>query len=80
MKPFKNKLRLINLDSRNGSTATDIANKYDKLTSDLLDEFAPIKNRLVRDRSPKPWFNSEINVTRKAYRKLHANMVKGTHK
>ena len=69
---FKNKLRLIDLNSRNGLTATDLASEYDKLTSDLLDEFAPIKNRLVRDRSPKPWFNSEINVTRKAYRKLHA--------
>ena len=69
---FKNKLRLIDLDSRNGPMATDLASEYDKLTSDLLDEFASIKNRLVRDRSPKSWFNSEINVTRKAYRKLHA--------
>ena len=69
---FKSKLKLIDLDSRNGSMATDLASEYDKLTSDLLNEFAPIKNRLVRDRPPKPWFNSEINVTRKAYRKLHA--------
>ena len=52
--------------------ATELASEYDKLTSDLLNEFAPIKNRLVRDRPPKPWFNNEINVTRKAYRKLHA--------
>ena len=69
---FKSKLELIDLDSRNGSMATDLANEYDKLTLDLLNEFAPIKNRLVRDRPPKPWFDSEINVTRKAYRKLHA--------
>ena len=68
---FKSKLELIDLDSRNGSMATDLASEYDKLTSDLLNEFAPIKNRLVIDRPPKPWFNSEINVTRKAYRKLH---------
>ena len=46
---FKNKLKLINLDSSNGATVTDIASKYDKLTLDLLDEFAPIKNRIVRD-------------------------------
>ena len=50
---FKNKLRLINLDSSNGAIVTDIASEYDKLTLDLLDEFAPIKNRTVRERSPK---------------------------
>ena len=69
---LESKLELIDLDSRNGSMATDLASEYDKLTSDLLNEFAPIKNRLVRDGPPKPWFNSKINVTRKAYRKLHA--------
>ena len=40
---FKSKLKLINLDSRNGSMATDLASEYDKLTLDLLNEFAPIK-------------------------------------
>ena len=69
---FKNKLRLINLDSSNGATATDLANEYDNLASNLLDQFTPIKKRLVKERSPKPWFNSEINVARRAYRKLHA--------
>ena len=69
---FKNKLSQINLDSSNGATATDIASEYDRLTSNLLDQFAPIKKRLVRERLPKPWFNSEINEARRAYRKLHA--------
>ena len=69
---FKNKLRLIDLNSTNGLMATGLAIEYDKLTLYLLNQFAPIKNRLVRDRSPKPWFNSEINVARKAYRKSHA--------
>ena len=45
---------------------------------EILNDLAPIKKRLIKERVPKPWFSDEIDQIRKAYRKCHTNWTK-TH-
>ena len=42
---------------------------------EILSDLAPIKNRLIKERVPKPGFNNEIDQIRKAYRKCHTNWI-----
>ena len=74
---FKEKLATINLHSPNAS-ATQLAETYDNKILEILNDLAPIKNRLIKERVPKPWFSDEIDQIRKAYRKRHTSWIK-TH-
>ena len=57
---FKEKLATINLHTPNAS-ATQLAETYDNKILEILNDLAPIKNRLIKERVPKPWFNDEID-------------------
>ena len=72
---FKEKLATINLHTPNAS-ATQLAETYDNKILEILNDLAPIKNRLIKERVPKPWFNDEIDQIRKAYRKCHTSWIK----
>ena len=74
---FKEKLATINLHTPNAS-ATQLAETYDNKILEILNNLAPVKNRLIKERIPEPWFSDEIDRIRKAYRKCHANWTK-TH-
>ena len=74
---FKEKLATINVHTPNAS-ATQLAETYDNKILEILNNPAPIKNRLIKERVPKPWFSDETDRIRKAYRKCHANWTK-TH-
>ena len=74
---FKEKLATINLHIPNVS-ATQLAETYDNKILEILNDLAPVKNRLIKERVPKPWFNDEIDRIRKAYRKCHTSWIK-TH-
>ena len=74
---FKEKLATINLHIPNAS-ATQLAETYDNKILEILNNLAPVKNRLIKERIPEPWFSDEIDRIRKAYRKCHANWTK-TH-
>ena len=69
---FKEKLATINLHTPDAS-ATQLADMYDNKILEILNDLAPIKNRLIKERVPKPWFSDEIDQIRKAYRKCHTN-------
>ena len=54
------------------SNETDINTVCKLFENDLrkiIDELAPITEKAVRDRTSKPWFNADINQSRKDYRK-----------
>ena len=72
---FKEKLATINLHTPDAS-ATQLAETYDNKILEILDDLAPFKNRLIKERVPKPWFNDDIDRIRKAYRKCHTNWIK----
>ena len=72
---FKEKLATINLNTPNAS-ATQLAETYDNKILEILNDRAPIKNRLIKERVPKPWFNDEIDQIRKIYRKCHTSWIK----
>ena len=74
---FKEKLATINLHTPDAS-ATQLAETYDNKILEILNDLAPSKNRLIKERVPKPRFSDEIDQTRKVYRKCHANWTK-TH-
>lgn len=65
-----------NIDLKKCDTATEKACKLELELTRLLDESAPIKSRIVRQRTPKPWYNEEINHARKNYRKCVNNWTK----
>ena len=72
---FKEKLATINLNIPNAS-ATQLAETYDNTILEMLNDLAPIKNRLIKERVPKPWFNDEIDQITKIYRKCHTSWIK----
>ena len=74
---FKEKLATINLHTTDAS-ATQLAETYDNKILEILNDLAPIKKRLIKERVPKPWFSDEIDRIRKAYRKCHTKWTK-TH-
>ena len=74
---FKEKLATINLHTTDAS-ATQLAETYDNKVLEILNDLAPFKKRLIKERVPKPWFSDEIDWIRKAYRKCHTNWTK-TH-
>ena len=74
---FKEKLATINLCTKDAS-ATQFTATYDNKILEILNDLAPIKKRLIKERVPKPWFSDEIDWIRKAYRKCHTNWTK-TH-
>ena len=57
---FKEKLATINLHIPNVS-GTQLAETYDNKILEILNNLAPVKNRLIKERVPKPWFNKEID-------------------
>ena len=71
---FKEKLATINLHTPDASAT--LAETYDNKILEILNDLAPIKNRFIKERVPKPWFNEEIDQIRKAYRKCHTNWIK----
>ena len=74
---FKEKLATINLNTPDAS-ATQLAETYDNKILEILNDLAPIKNRLIKERVPKPWFSDEIDRIRRDYRKCHTIWIK-TH-
>ena len=74
---FKEKLATINLRTTDAS-ATHLAERHDNEILEILNDLAPIKKRLIKERVPKPWISDEIDWIRKAYRKCHTNWTK-TH-
>ena len=74
---FKEKLATINLHTTDASV-TQLAETYNNKILEILNDLAPVKKRLIKERVPKPWFSDEIDWIRKAYRKCHTNWTK-TH-
>ena len=57
---FKEKLATISLHTPDASV-TQLAETYDNKILEILNDLVPIKNRLIKERVPKPWFNDEID-------------------
>ena len=66
---FKEELKH-NLEQRKISTnVSEHVNEYNSVLSDLLDKYAPVKQKIIRTVSTAPWFDSEYKKLRKQRRK-----------
>ena len=63
------KEKLSDIKIIDNSCITEQATAFENDLVNLLNEVAPIQNRVVRKRTPKPWFNEHIKVARSAYRR-----------
>ena len=64
---WKEKLSAIELcDSEN---VNSLSESFENALEKILDEVAPIQEKIIRSRTPKAWFSKEIYASRSAYRK-----------
>ena len=55
---------------RDGEFNDDLVNQFQLITTNLLDEFAPVRLITVRERVHKPWFVVDLRDTRRKVRLL----------
>ena len=77
---FRNELSVSKLctqpifDPNNATGINDLVNQFQLITTNLLDEFAPVRPITVREHVHNPWFNVELRDTRRKVRLLERRL------
>ena len=67
---FKLKILKSSLVTSPPNSPDEYANKFETVLTGILDEILPEKTKLVTDRPPQPWFNTDITDARRSRSQL----------
>ena len=68
--------KLSNISIIDNCCITEQAKAFENDLTKLLNEVAPIKNKIVRKRTPNPWFSDNVKAARLTYRRCVKSWVK----